>query len=184
LVSAILALAAGQAAAQDYTSAPPPPIHSSYDANGVDLISGAVKLSGGGVSIGDPQSGGLSFSHIDTNPAQSGAPFGTINYDGGTALVSIGERSERFTPLGNCAFASAQGLNSTLKCSNETGDTLYTYTAADGTVAIFSYATRSMVPRTANNGNIISLVKPSGEKLTFTYKWATFCDTTFPAVAS
>ena len=153
--------------AQDYPSAPPPPLHSSIDTNGVDLISGSLNLSGGKVSIGSTGAGGLAFDYLNTNSADPGAPLGTINSDGVTAFVSIGGRTEKFSSLGGCAFAPAQGQGSTLNCS--------TYTAADGTIAVFSYATRSSHPRQASHGNIVSLTKPTGEKLTFTYKGWSFC---------
>ncbi|MGR4865071.1 polymorphic toxin-type HINT domain-containing protein [Caulobacter sp. LARHSG274] len=173
LALSLAAIAGGKVQAQ--TSPPLPPIHSRVDANGVDLISGSLNLSGGSVSIGDPASGGLSLDYFNTNPSNPGAPFGGVNISGSTVTVSVGASSENFTSLGGGAFASAQGQSSTLSSSSATGDLLYTYTAADGTIAIFSYAMRSMTPRQAYSGNIISLTKPNGEKLTFTYKWATFC---------
>jgi RHS repeat-associated protein len=175
LVLAVMVLAAGQAVAQDYPSAPPPPVHSPIDTNGVDLISGSLNLSGGKISIGNAGAGGLAFDYLNTNFAAPGGPFGTINYDGATAFVSVGGRSEKFSPLGSCAFAPAQGQGSTLSCSSATGQTFYTYTAADGTIAVFSYATRSSHPRQASEGNIVSLTTPTGERLTFTYKGWSFC---------
>lgn len=167
--------------AQASYSAPPPPVYSRVDSNGVDLLTGALNRAGGSVSIGPSQGGGLSFSFLETAPYGSGAPFGVINNNGSAAgstfYVSIGRSTEKFTSNGQLiagqpmTFTPAQGQGSTLNLSGS----YFTYTASDGTVAVFAGWLVSNAPRQATSGVIISLTRPSGEKLSYTYKAYEFC---------
>ncbi|PXA94010.1 hypothetical protein DMC18_07420 [Caulobacter sp. D5] len=172
-----IALAPCAATAESYDGALPPPVASMVDENGVDMLSGTWSRSGATMSIGS-DTGGLSLSYLKTDGNMAGTLFGTINMTGANStdiIVSLAGASEKFTALGGGQFAAANGQGSSLV--NVGG--IYTYTGSDGTIAKYAYDTRSIIPRQGNQGNLISIQRPSGELIKLTYKTATFCGGTY-----
>ncbi len=170
-----LALVAPPAPSNAQTSIPAPPVFSAIDANGVDLSSGKFNVSQLSATIG-PAEGGLAY--VYRGPAGRDSFAGTVNSAAGTLMgnpvtyytVSLGGSSATFLRNSGAptigTFIGSVGQSLTY----DAGTGLYTHTALDGTVAVFSTALTSTLPNAANAGNIISLTRPSGEKLTYAYK--------------
>lgn len=172
LVVMMLAVAAGpgRALAQ---GVPPPPIRSTIDANGVDLISGDFTYSVEELSIGQPGAGGLSYLRSFVETGWRDNFVGTINSAGATYTVSFGGISESFDLVAG-VYTPGEGQGSTL--TFDSGTQLYTYRSADGVVAVFSKALNgspfSWLPA-ANEARVTSITRPSGEVLTFNYRSVT-----------
>ncbi|MGR4862240.1 RHS repeat-associated core domain-containing protein [Caulobacter sp. LARHSG274] len=173
VVACVATLLSGPVEAQ--TSIPAPPVFTAIDANGVDLSTGTFNVPQLSAAIG-PAQGGLAY--VYGGPGGGRGLAGTVNSKPGTIMgnnvtfytVSIGGSSAMFvqgsgsTIMGQFMGSSAQ----TLTYNSTTG--LYTHTAPDGTVAVFSSALAASSPNAANAANIISLTRPSGETLTYVYK--------------
>jgi YD repeat-containing protein len=144
---------------------PAPPMIETVDANGVDLSRGELVVGGPSIAIGNGQSG-LSYSRSFANTTTSGSVArestrGTVS--GGS--VTIGSMSDEFT-YAKGVYTPVIPHGSTLTASSG----VFTYTGADGTVATFSggfdISFESGTP-------IITLTKPNGEILTYTYTTVT-----------
>ncbi|MDO8297680.1 MAG: RHS repeat-associated core domain-containing protein [Caulobacter sp.] len=172
LIVMVLAVAAGpnRALAQ---GVPPPPIRSTIDANGVDLISGDFTYSVEELSIGQPGAGGLSYLRSFVETGWRDNFVGTINSDGTVYTVSFGGTSESFDLVGG-VYTPGEGQGSTL--TFDAGTQLYTYRSGDGVVAVFSKALNgspfAWLPA-ANEARVTSITRPSGEVLTFNYRSVT-----------
>ena len=156
---------------------PPPPVRPFVDENGVDLASGELQLAPTDIVVGQPGAGGLSFGRIfkdgyywthsytgRVDQAQDGS-----NY---TATVFLGNYAESFqkpTTPANSPWGSVQGRGSTLTDDSTT----WTYTAADGAVAV--YAKYLPGSSTFNWVHPTSLTLPDGEIRTYNYVTATLC---------
>ncbi len=163
----------------------PPPIHSSIDGNGVDLVTGAFNLTTSDLSIGPDGPEALiykrSFIGGGSFPSAGWTDnlVGTIAISGATYTVSFGGGSESFTLTGG-VYVPAQGQGSTL--SYNSGTQVYTYTASDGTVVLFSVALGGTYapPTYANGGRPTTATSPDGHVTTYTYKTISVCQTTCP----
>ena len=173
-VSAVLLAGMSHAAFAQSASQTPPPVRSTVDENGVDLATGRMSLSYGSVSIGNPSSGGLTYGRSldDFNFRDS-----LSGYMVNGSTVVIGGSSETFSSAGS-GFTPMEGSGSTLTVSNN-GQTIYTYTQADGTTAVFQATpfTGGVIPvatvytRAGGASALMtSLTKPNGQKLTFNYE--------------
>ena len=160
------ALAWGGAALAQ-TSDAPPPVHSSVDANGVDLTSGTLRVADTYVTIGDPKQGGLAWIYFGGLVRDNF--YGAINHTGSTYTVSLGGSSLVFS-LSGTTFTSLRGDGSTLTQSGGT----YTLTLRDGTVATFSSAWASSMPTQGADGRVTSIVEPLGLTTNFFYKKYSF----------
>jgi RHS repeat-associated protein len=173
VVACVSTLLSGPVEAQ--TSIPAPPVFTALDANGVDLSTGTFNVGQLSAAIG-PAQGGLAY--VYGGPTGRSALVGTVNSKAGTIMgnsvtfytVSIGGSSAMFVQgPGSTIMTQFMGSSAqTLVYNTTTG--LYTHTAPDGTVAVFSAALAGTLPNAANAGNIISLTRPSGETLTYAYK--------------
>lgn len=155
----------------------PPPIFSSIDERGVDVTSGSFNYTIDGVSIGQPGAGGLNFSQTFVGGSSNGwrhGFVGAITVAGSVYTVSIGSRAETFT-LASGVFTSDQGLGSTLTYNSGTG--IYTYTTANGTVALFDNAWVNTHFSGILGAQITSLTLPNGEATSFHYVSITFSGT-------
>ena len=166
-----LALPTGQALAQ--SQIPPPEAYNPTDANGVNLTSGSYSFSTTPISIG-PKNGGLTYvrtldsSVYDWRDNMAGmvnrAPFFGPGTKTPWYTVTMLGSSTVFKVV-NGAFQLLQGDNATLVLSGTT----YTYTTADGTVAVFDKSQSTYSPYIANEGLITSITRPNGEILSFAY---------------
>jgi RHS repeat-associated protein len=160
---------AGLAHAQTFTvpTAPTPPIRSSIDARGVDLISGSFNLSETLLSIGQAGAGGLSRTR--QGDVLSDGYEGTVKVEGSVYTVSIGGSSETFT-LSGATFISNQSLGSTLTVSSG----VYTYTLSDGSVIKYSTSVGGNGTSTsAPLARMTSITTPDGEVDTINYRSGT-----------
>ena len=147
-------------------SLPPdaPPIRPMVDENGVNLATGYVTKAINSLAIGDPSQGGLSwYQTVGNYKSDPYAIYLTANSS--SAQLAIGGVSRTFTLSGG-VFTSAQGDGSRLVFSGG----VYTYTASDGTVITFSQISANIAAYYAT-----SVVAPTGERKTFTYKTADYC---------
>ena len=174
-----LSLPTGQALAQ--SQIPPPASFNPVDANGVNLQTGGLEASTPTISIG-PKDGGLSYSRsYDSSTGDVNFPWRDSTAGGLAKWPVIGEDADHpwytatvmgssvnFTESGG-VYTPAEGDNATLVL----GTSGYTFTAADGTVAVFGGAW-VLSPFIANRGLISSITKPSGEVITFTYTTTTY----------
>lgn len=165
--TALAGLCAFGAQAQTPLKAPPPQF-SSVDARGVDLTNGKLITSITPVQIGDPNGAGIAYSRTYYNTQYRDNVTGTLTLTSGVYYLSIGGSTDTFTKSGT-TFSPTRNVGQTLV---QSGTTL-TYTASDGTRAIFStaLADRTLpLPLTEGNiGRITSLRRPNGETWTFTY---------------
>ena len=147
----------------------PPPVFSSVDANGVDLVTGLYNHRMVEVVVGQPGAGGLAYVRDYIGPGWRHNYVGTINSSGSVYTVSVGNTSETFT-LSGSTYTSDQALGSTLTVNSG----VYTYTMSDGAVAVFntSLANGGMV-WDANVARITSLTMPNGERIDYFYKSVT-----------
>lgn len=160
---------AGLAHAQTFTVpiAPTPPVRSSIDARGVDLISGSFNLSETLLSIGQAGAGGLSRTR--QGDVLNDGYEGTVNVNGSVYTVSIGGSSETFTLSGG-TFVSNQAQGSTLTVSGG----VYTYTLSDGSVIQYSTSFGGNGTSTsAPLARMTSIATPDGEVDTINYRSGT-----------
>jgi len=167
--TALTALAA-PAASQDVLVAPPPS-HYTLDERGVDLIQGRFNHGSTELMIGRPGQGGLSYARTYIGSGWRDNLTGTVLEGGGAVTVSLGPISDLFTGSGTGPFTPREDTGATLSRSGD----LYTYTAADGTVAIFSRAYPSYSGQASASARIVALRRPNGEEHTFHYNSATAC---------
>jgi RHS repeat-associated protein len=152
------------AAAQVGAAPVPPPVHTSIDEHGVDIISGRVRRTVASVEIGPGGPGSLSYRWgLDQTFNEQQDIYGFITVNGTRTTVTIGGSSSSFT-LASGAYTSDQGDGSTLVAGTGT----LTYTASNGLVAVFSTALVSGSPA-SNLYKITSLTYPGGELLTYHY---------------
>ncbi len=143
-----------------------PPVVSSVDQNGVDLISGQISISTTDISIGGPGSG------LTRIGGTFFAPYGD-NYFGGITQDSAGDI---FTVIYN--GTSEDFYSSTLLSRSGSPNTLsrsgsiWTYTLADGTIVIFDGQLKAQGSdgMQVNTAGISSITKPDGEVITFNYR--------------
>ena len=159
----------GAAGAQVYGEPVPP--HRTIQ-SGVNTVDGTYSFTTTDVVIGQPDAGGLAYERTWLGSGWRDNVTGTIHSSGSVYNVGIGASSETFT-LASGVFTQDQGRASTLTYNSSSQE--YTYTAPDGSVAVFSKSLANTTLIKANEGLITSLIKPTGEKLTFTYRAITPC---------
>lgn len=158
----------------DHDLGAPAPAFSSVDANGVDLISGSFNRTVKELSIGPNGQGGLVYARTFIGSGWTDNFAGTVYTQvvvGITeTVVSIGGSSTNFACNSSiCVSMLNDGATLVFDSTN------YTYTARDGTVAVFPKAHTAET----NNPNILArvstLTSPNGDALSFTYKLANAC---------
>ena len=168
-------------------SLPTPPITNTVDPNGIDLQTGFVSLHEEGVSIGDPAHGGLSHSRDYvvqlTSNRMTGQGNGgwrhsfliTVGGDGnGGLLFSGGSLS-----LGG-AWTYANGIYSSPNGETFTysgnASQYVTLTLRDGTIILFDNTLmQNNASYSAPSAYLpVSITKPNGEIITFTYKRSSY----------
>ena len=161
----------GSVAAQ---TQPTPPEHYTLDGRGVDLVTGQFVHEAVDVAIGPPAEGGIVHSRIWANGGWRDSLSGTIAVSGSTYVVSLGGVSEAFTKSGSI-FTPVSNRGATLV---QTSPTILTFTTSDGTVATYStsYSGNTMAYQ-ANNAALMSVRRPNGDLLTFTWDGTTYCKT-------
>lgn len=147
----------------------PPPAFSAIDANGVDLSSGRLVLSEVPISIG-PSNGGLSREFFDagTRDPLSGTIVKTQAGETDVYTVSLGGRSYVFNYTDG-TFASGAGANGALLGVLPGGTGALFFVMRDGTRAEFSAPATVAAPIASDYGQVLTIRKPSGEMLTYTY---------------
>ncbi|WP_162250225.1 RHS repeat domain-containing protein, partial [Caulobacter sp. Root1455] len=149
----------------------PPPKHSAVDANGVDLISGAMSVTSGLNSIGPDGPGGLAASKTLRPGFSISSMFSYVKLVGSaevqeTSLVAFMGQSQLFVGAPDLGPEFSEG-NTLDKDANN-----IVYTLADGTVARFKLVHIQYVMNPNMRpawGVLQSVTYPSGEVLTFTY---------------
>ncbi len=161
-----LSVLAGEASAQSVTLQPPS--LKMIDDNGVDLISGTLTIAIPGVSAGSGGSG-ISQRGSGYNLPYGDNFTGAINTGtdtrGSFATVTLGGSSQKFYGSGT-SFVSETGTPDTLSCASG----VCTYTASNGTVALFDQTLTSNIGIRANAGAVTQVTKPDGEVVRFYYK--------------
>lgn len=145
-----------------------PPVFTSIDEHGVDILSGRAQRTIASVQIGPGGPGSLTYRWgIDATFNDQQDIYGFVTVSGTSTTVTIGGMSTKFTSASG-TYTSDQGDGATL-VYNSTAGTL-TYTGRDGTVAVFSTALVSGSPA-SNMWKITSLTYPTGEALTYYYAY-------------
>ena len=146
---------------------PPPPAIQLQDVNRVNILDSSIQYEGPRVSVGNmgPMGqGGLSYDHFGNNK------FGQVwistikTNDQGTHVTLLGSPELFHMPGGS--YAPAMNTGGTLTHSGST----FTYTKADGTVAIFNDVSYCDPANHCTVGLISSITFANGEKLTFTMR--------------
>jgi YD repeat-containing protein len=168
LVLGVVAFLASQGIAMGQTLiTTPPPIRSTVDANGVDLVTGALTITSPGLSIGQGE-GALTYQRNIIATGWTDNVIGTVNVSGSTTTISFGAISDSFTLSGG-VYTNAEGLGSTLTLSGG----YYTYTSGAGVVTVFQQSLAGYIPSYGNGGRPISVTYPDGRVLTYTYQTVT-----------
>ena len=174
-VAVVLAFAAATPTyAQDIIK--PPESYNPTDERGVNLATGSLSISSAEISVGQAGQGGqggLNYSAsydsqargwrhsvwggVQRDPADPNAPLPGYT-------VTVMGRSVTFEKVGS-AFAPVDGHG---KLTLSGG--IYTFTDLDGTVATFTQANKSLYGHEANEGVIDLIVRPDGERISFTYE--------------
>ncbi len=147
----------------------PPPSSTSLDGNGVDVITGDYYPPYPSISIGSGP-GSLaytrerSFQYIDSL-------FGGVTSTGSTYSVTLFGQTTIWTKSGS-TYSPAEGQGGTLS-EDVNGD--FTYTAPDGTVAIYDGAYAAFAPALAKDARVTEVTLPTGEKYTYVYDLETEC---------
>lgn len=167
---AIVSALAMPASAQQQIESTVPPVFQSVDGNGVDQISGQLVQVMTSLSIGPNGPGGLRYNYANSNSGRTEL-FGFVEADApssGKYTVTIGGSSETFTLSGTLAsgtFSQDQGRGSTLTWDG--GTSRFTYTGADGRVAVFGQVNPG---GQASPPYILNLTWPTGQNLTYYYR--------------
>ncbi|HCY55800.1 MAG TPA: hypothetical protein DF715_09820, partial [Oceanicaulis sp.] len=150
------------------------PVFSAVDERGVDLLTGQALLGSPSISVGDPSSGGLSYSGVITSSYWTGwahSPMGALTVDGSTYTVMVGARAETFT-LSGSVFVSDQQSGASLTRTGSGPSAVYTYVTADGSVATFEMGGYESLYALGNPERLLTrLERPSGEVLTYHYRY-------------
>ncbi|MDV6331320.1 RHS repeat-associated core domain-containing protein [Asticcacaulis sp. 201] len=145
---------------------------SGTDANGVDLFSGKLAFDVPPITIGSASSG-LTKSGGSTAFAYTDEYYGVLNTSssGGSAYltVTIGSDSQKFLNTSG-TYTPTSGAVGSLTCSGTT----CTYTAPDGTLALFDTTLKSSVGLSANAGSVTQFTKPDGEVIQVKYRSADY----------
>ncbi|QDK35986.1 RHS repeat domain-containing protein [Sphingomonas sp. IC081] len=153
-----MAQVAGQAA--------PPPLTSSIDENGVDVMRGTFVASLPALSIGGDQ--GLVYQR-DTRGVTN--VVSTIEQVNGEYVVTLDGRSDNFVPSSG-SYVSKTGNGATLTISGGT----YTYTSRDGVVATFISNSGYVYPFYEGElARLSTLTYPDGSRKFFAFKISTIC---------
>ncbi|RZI98547.1 MAG: hypothetical protein EON90_13035 [Brevundimonas sp.] len=187
----IAAMTGAPALAQ--VDAPPPPVFSTSDRNGVDMVQGTISIVLGSVSIG-PEAGGLSNTITMTDGKLAGA---SVNHTivGGISEIHAGADPviRRFTVtfMGETTVFTKGRSSSNYVYREGRGGKLtfsggiYTYTAHDGSVGTYSTALRSWNDMgLADQASLVSVVRPNGETLTYHYVGTTDFDLRLQSVTN
>jgi hypothetical protein len=167
---AVLLLAA-TANAQSPTA--PSPSMGGKDANGIEKLNGELILSDLAISVGKPGNGGLSWRYIAVRDVDAlGGTIGSLPsteaINGYSYTLTLGEEVSIFERSTSTAFEGKVNVaGKTLTLNPATG--IYTLALADGSVAKFATAYRDTASSRVNVARIVSLEKPDGEYLDYTY---------------
>ena len=161
LFSAILGTSAVWA---QLPSDPPPPSHSSVDANGVDVINGEYYPPYPSISIGQGP-GSLSYSRSRSYEHLDSMFGGITTVFGGDITVTLLGQSSLWDYSGGL-YSPAEGQGGTL-IETTGGD--FIYTTENGTIAEYESDLVSLIPTQANMARVTSVTFPTGEKLTYSY---------------
>jgi RHS repeat-associated protein len=144
--------------------APAPPVRQSIDGNGVDLFLGTMNVDGPALMAGQGGVEALSWQKFNRGSGWGDNLVATLTENAGTAHVSFGGISDRFTISGS-TYTPTEGRGAKLTLSGN----IYTYTAADGTRTYFSKAYVGTYPYGNVTGLVTNIIRPSGASLTFNY---------------
>jgi hypothetical protein len=156
----------------------PPPVRSTVDANGVDLVTGALTITTPGLTIGQGE-GALSYQRNLISTGWTDNVIGTVSVSGSTVMVSFGGSSDSFTLSGG-VYTNAEGLGSTLTSAGG----YYTYTSTTGVVVSFQQSLAGYIPSYGNGGRPVSVTYPDGLVVTYTYQTVTVSGTSAARVQS
>ncbi|CAM9799640.1 unnamed protein product, partial [Phaeothamnion confervicola] len=157
----------------------PPAPYPTLDGNGIDLTSGELYFSHRDASVGDPADGGLERVLQGFGSAKVGEGGGMRdnlaaslfvlvdpNHVSDFVTVSVGGQSAEFVQNGANYF-NRRGGPETLE--HVSGSTIYTFTAGDGTLAVFDKDIRLAAPNFNQGYSVTNIVRPSGEILLYYY---------------
>lgn len=166
-----LTLSATHAAAQ---ALEPPQPYQPTDANGVNLATGGLTVSTVEIGVGQKGAGGLFYSATYDTGAYGWrhSTWGGIQREPDDPYASLPSftvtvmgQSVAFERLGTTGrFQAVDGYGALTLTAG-----VYTFTALDGTVATFIKSQSSSFPHLANEGVIQEIVRPDGERISFTY---------------
>jgi RHS repeat-associated protein len=166
----VLSLAAEAAHAQTINL---PPVHTTIDANGVDLVTGAYNPVVSNLTIGNPATGGLALTQMYLGPTLYVNPSWNTNFDcfvasdGTTISLNMGLQSETFTISGSTA-SSKQGSGDSIVITGSGATIAYTVTMRDGSVLVF------------NHGHLVTDTHPNGQVDSYNYAVGNWVQTGVP----
>jgi RHS repeat-associated protein len=164
---AFVLMAAGMSLVRAQELVGPPPVFPAVDSQGVDVTNGGFNYSQTDVVIGQPGSGGLSYTRYYVGSGWTTNQTGRFFANGTSYSVSLGTTTETFTGSGSdcqSAISSDQERGSTLTCSDSTH---FIYTTADGTAMTFLWEPDNGV------GFVTSITRPNGEITQYHYDTGT-----------
>ncbi|MBT2134649.1 hypothetical protein KK137_09915 [Croceibacterium sp. LX-88] len=166
-----LLLGAVPATAQD-TPVPPPPVRSTVDSTGVDLLSGKVLVGATDVAIGPDDHRGLRFGRqfVENGWRFSGMP--TLNGSTSNPIVSFQGQSIAFKPVTGGGYEPYFQNGATLNAAR----TLFT--GPDGTQIVFGPSVYAYRPMDSSLGRPSTVTFPDGVVWTYHYNDVSYTTST------
>ncbi|MEP3464606.1 MAG: hypothetical protein ABJN65_01150, partial [Parasphingorhabdus sp.] len=156
---------ASSATAQTNGGAPPVPVRSAIDENGVDVVRGTFNYGHDHLSIGADGKQGLSYATRQSGSTSATSHVTTLHISGNTATFTVDGVSDTFVN-----GVSTEGNGSSYIYSSP----LYTYTSSDGTVTRF-VSNSSYNFFEAATARALDTVFPDGTKRTYNHKIVQYC---------
>lgn len=171
LATTILGSTPALAQTQTFVPSSAPAVNSSIDANGVDLLSGKIKIALSSVAIGPADDTGLSYTATaDGSTLRDNIEAYIFTPNGADYKVNIGGKSIAFTKAGS-TFSEVEAQGNALTYD---GSNYYTFTSSGGTVYRFAYllnqAPNGSGPDGYDVGALTDITSPSGVIKTYTYR--------------
>ena len=145
----------------------PPPVRSTVDSNGVDLLHGNVTDTAKDVSIGPASHHGLSYTRQFTGRGWVQTAVPNITGNSSHPIISFGGASISFSIVGT-SYVSDIGDGSTLSLDRKT------FTSSEGIVIKFVQDGYTYIDGTINLGSPSSVIFPDGTEWKYIYKTGSY----------
>ncbi|WP_176482665.1 RHS repeat-associated core domain-containing protein [Sphingobium sp. D43FB] len=157
--------------------AKPAPVRQAIDENGVDLFWGTYNLDAPRISLGDQAKPALYYHQSWRGRAWTDSLTFSLFQSGSLMTVAMGGVSDEFTVSG-FTYTPTQGNGATLTFDSSTA--IFTYTQSNGTIVRFYRSYGTPPPYYSNQGRVVDVTWPAGDRLYYSYDSIPFCEVRNP----